>query len=80
MGGGDQPAFDAGGERDQVDGHVVFEKADIVILPGPLQEHPLDFATGHIVGMDDAVARVPAFPAQIKGCAPFSPGLFSFAY
>jgi hypothetical protein len=67
VGGGDQSAFDAGGEGDQVDGHVVFEKADIPVLAGPLQEHPLHFTAGHIVGVDDAVARVPALPAQIKG-------------
>jgi hypothetical protein len=73
VGGGDQAAFDARGERDQVDGHVVFEKADIPVLPGPLQEHPLHFTAGHIVGVDDAVARVPALPAQIKGGAAVFP-------
>ena len=39
VGGRYQSALDAGGVGDQVDGHVVFVKADIFILPGSLQEH-----------------------------------------
>ena len=66
MGRGDQAPLDAGGKGDQVDGHVVFEKADVPVLAGPLQEHPFHFTAGHVMGVDDAVARVPAFPAQIE--------------
>jgi hypothetical protein len=73
VGGGDQPALDAGGVSDQVDGHVVFVKADIAVLPGPLQKHPLHFPAGHIVGVDDAVAGVPALPAQIERRADLRP-------
>ena len=67
VGGGDQTTFHAGGVGDQIDGDVVFEQLDVGVFPDLLQQGPLHLPAGHILGVDDPVAGMSPFTAQIEG-------------
>ena len=56
----------------KIDGDVVLEGADAVILGHRLQEGPLDLSPGEIFRVDDPVGGVAAFPTQIKHAVLFA--------
>ena len=55
---------------DQVDGKMVLEDLDPVLLSYRGEQRPLDFPPGHIFGVEDPALGMPAFPAEVQ--FPFS--------
>ena len=52
--------------RQQVDGEVVFPYGDVRMTLYRLYERPLDFGSGKVFVMEDAVFRVPAFAVEFE--------------
>ena len=63
---------------DQVDGNVVFENLDVGLLGNGVQEGALDFASGYILGVQDAAFGMAAFASEVKLVAAVFAGCLAF--
>jgi hypothetical protein len=51
---------------DQINGDVVFKNLDVGLGGDGGEQGPLDFAAGHVLGVEDAALGMAAFPPQIQ--------------
>ena len=74
-----------GGLHDQIDGDMVFEDPDVLLLAGLFVERPFDLPAGQILGMEDPSHRMAPLPAEIEllgiggRAGEFNPPLDQFA-
>src|SRR5205085_3929039 len=54
------------GRRDQINRHVIFQKIDMRLPPQFVQQCVLDFLSGHILHVQDASLRMPAFATEVE--------------